>query len=63
MALTILEGSTFCICDERGDLDGETCGLFADDTRSLPRQGERGGRPDATGRAGDYGRRSLQAGH
>ena len=35
MALTILEGSTFCICDERGDLDGETCGLFADDTRFL----------------------------
>jgi glycogen debranching enzyme len=35
MALTILEGSTFCICDERGDIDGETQGLFADDTRFL----------------------------
>ncbi|MGB2874072.1 MAG: glycogen debranching N-terminal domain-containing protein, partial [Gaiellaceae bacterium] len=35
MALTILEGSTFCICDERGELDGETHGLFADDTRFL----------------------------
>ena len=36
-ALTILEGSTFCICDEIGDLDGETSGLFADDTRFLSR--------------------------
>jgi glycogen debranching enzyme len=35
MALTILEGSTFCICDERGDIDGETHGFFADDTRFL----------------------------
>ena len=35
MALTILEGSTFCICDERGDIDGETQGLFSDDTRFL----------------------------
>ena len=35
MALTILEGSTFCICDERGDIDGDTHGLFADDTRFL----------------------------
>src|ERR687887_112310 len=35
MALTILEGSTFCICDDRGDIDGETQGLFADDTRFL----------------------------
>jgi glycogen debranching enzyme len=35
MALTILEGSTFCICDERGDITGETQGLFADDTRFL----------------------------
>jgi len=33
--ITILEGSTFCICDERGDIDGETQGLFADDTRFL----------------------------
>jgi hypothetical protein len=24
--LTILEGSTFCICDELGDVDGETHG-------------------------------------
>ncbi|HEV8098190.1 MAG TPA: glycogen debranching N-terminal domain-containing protein, partial [Gaiellaceae bacterium] len=37
MALTILEGSTFCICDERGDIAGETHGLFADDTRFLSR--------------------------
>lgn len=36
-ALRILEGSTFCICDEIGDLDGETSGLFADDTRFLSR--------------------------
>ena len=35
MALTILEGSTFCICDELGDVDGETEGLFAEDTRFL----------------------------
>jgi glycogen debranching enzyme len=35
LALTILEGSIFCICDERGDIDGETQGLFADDTRFL----------------------------
>jgi glycogen debranching enzyme len=35
MTLTILEGSTFCICDEIGDLDGNTSGLFADDTRFL----------------------------
>src|SRR5215210_2146547 len=37
MALTILEGSTFCICDERGDIDGQTQGLFAYDTRFLSR--------------------------
>jgi glycogen debranching enzyme len=37
MALTILEGSTFCVCDERGDLDGPTMGLFAEDTRFLSR--------------------------
>jgi glycogen debranching enzyme len=36
-ALTILEGSTFCICDERGDIDGGAQGLFADDTRFLSR--------------------------
>src|SRR3970040_246793 len=35
--LTILEGSTFCICDERGDIDAETSGLFAFDTRFLSR--------------------------
>ncbi len=37
MPLTILEGSTFCICDEIGDFDGETGGLFAEDTRFLSR--------------------------
>ena len=37
MRLTILEGSTFCICNEIGDLDGFTSGLFADDTRFLSR--------------------------
>ncbi len=37
MALTILEGSTFCVSDERGDLDGPTTGLFASDTRFLSR--------------------------
>jgi len=35
MALTILEGSTFCICDELGDLDGGLHGLYAHDTRFL----------------------------
>jgi glycogen debranching enzyme len=34
-ALTILEGSTFCICDERGDVGGETSGFFTQDTRFL----------------------------
>ena len=34
---TILEGSTFCICDDIGDVGGETSGLFADDTRFLSR--------------------------
>src|ERR671924_985881 len=33
MPLTILEGATFCICDERGDIDSETQGFFVDDTR------------------------------
>ena len=37
MGLTILEGSTFCMCDEIGDLDGQTSGLFAEDTRFLSR--------------------------
>ena len=35
MALTILEGTTFCICDARGDVGGETSGFFAEDTRFL----------------------------
>jgi glycogen debranching enzyme len=35
VALTILEGSTFCISDERGDIHEETGGLFAQDTRFL----------------------------
>src|SRR5215471_3054280 len=35
--LTILEGSTFCISDERGDVAGDTGGLFAQDTRRLSR--------------------------
>jgi glycogen debranching enzyme len=33
--LTILEGSTFCICDEIGDVGERTSGFFADDTRFL----------------------------
>jgi glycogen debranching enzyme len=33
--LTILEGSTFCICDDVGDVGEETSGFFADDTRYL----------------------------
>jgi glycogen debranching enzyme len=35
--LTILEGSTFCICDDRGDIAAETNGFFAFDTRFLSR--------------------------
>src|SRR5207302_6530686 len=35
MALTILEGSTFCICDDLGDVTGETTGFFSRDTRFL----------------------------
>jgi len=35
--LTILEGSTFCICDDLGDISGETSGFFAHDTRFLSR--------------------------
>jgi glycogen debranching enzyme len=35
--MTILEGSTFCICDDVGDLSGKTCGFFAEDTRFLSR--------------------------
>ena len=37
MTLTILEGSTFCMSDEAGDLNGDTCGFFAEDTRFLSR--------------------------
>ena len=37
MALTILEGSTFCVSDERGDISDPVMGLFADDTRFLSR--------------------------
>jgi len=33
--LTILEGSTFCICDDRGDIAADTSGFFAHDTRFL----------------------------
>ena len=35
MTLTILEGSTFCICDELGDVRGGVGGLYAYDTRFL----------------------------
>jgi glycogen debranching enzyme len=35
--LTILEGSTFCICDDRGDIADDTSGFFAFDTRFLSR--------------------------
>jgi glycogen debranching enzyme len=35
--LTILEGSTFCISDDRGDIAEETSGFFAHDTRFLSR--------------------------
>jgi glycogen debranching enzyme len=48
MAITILEGSTFCICDELGDVGGwPTSGLFAEDTRflSILRLGINGRRP------------------
>src|ERR671936_2671966 len=37
MPITILEGSTVCLSAEVGDLDGETCGFFAEDTRFLSR--------------------------
>ena len=33
--LTILEGSTFCICDDRGDVGADSSGFFAHDTRFL----------------------------
>ncbi len=35
MALTILEGSTFCVSDELGDISEPTMGFFARDTRFL----------------------------
>ena len=35
MSLTILEGSTFCICDELGDVRGGVGGFYAHDTRFL----------------------------
>ncbi len=35
MALTILEGSTFCVCDHRGDFGWPTSGFFAKDLRFL----------------------------
>jgi glycogen debranching enzyme len=35
VTLTILEGSTFCICDDLGDVGAETSGFFRDDTRCL----------------------------
>ena len=35
--LTVLEGSTFCISDESGDIAADTSGLFAHDTRFLSR--------------------------
>jgi glycogen debranching enzyme len=35
--LTILEGSTFCVSDELGDISEPTMGFFADDTRFLSR--------------------------
>jgi glycogen debranching enzyme len=35
VSLTILDGSTFCICDELGDVRGGVAGLYAHDTRFL----------------------------
>jgi len=35
--LTILDGSTFCVCDERGDIASPTAGFFTEDTRFLSR--------------------------
>jgi hypothetical protein len=35
VAITILEGSNFCICDANGDFSWATSGLFAHDTRFL----------------------------
>ena len=53
---TILAGSTFCIADERGDIDVPPAGLFAHDTRFLSRFVllVNGTRPELlTGRRGD----------
>src|SRR3954452_6461991 len=38
-AVTVLDGATFCVCDERGDVDGvaTASGFFAADTRFLSR--------------------------
>src|SRR5204863_9738863 len=38
-SLKILDGSTFCVCDQRGDVDGVSAasGFFAADTRFLSR--------------------------
>jgi glycogen debranching enzyme len=33
--LTIIDGTTFCICDDLGDVRGEAMGFFADDLRYL----------------------------
>src|SRR6184192_1331744 len=33
--LTILEGSTFCICDDVGDIDRRSHGFYSEDTRFL----------------------------
>ena len=35
MQLTVLESSTFCVSDERGDICGGVEGLYAEDTRYL----------------------------
>jgi glycogen debranching enzyme len=35
MPVTILEGSTFCMCDDFGDLAGGVAGFFAEDLRYL----------------------------
>jgi glycogen debranching enzyme len=35
--ITILDGSTYCVCDERGDLAGGKLGFYSDDTRFLKR--------------------------
>jgi glycogen debranching enzyme len=35
--LTILEGATFCVCDESGDIDEDIAGFFSIDTRFLSR--------------------------